>query len=108
MAKVTFDVERCKGCGLCETVCPKQIIALSKEKINAKMFIDLYALDPPEPVVVTTRALTPFEHETGSTDFSVLSISSPKKDSSHSSLGPTTQTYVRNLSNSFNCVLCVY
>ena len=36
MAKVTFDVERCKGCGLCETVCPKQIIALSKEKINAK------------------------------------------------------------------------
>ena len=36
MAKVTFEVERCKGCGLCETVCPKQIIALSKEKINAK------------------------------------------------------------------------
>ena len=34
MAKVTFDVERCKGCGLCETVCPKQIIALSKEKIK--------------------------------------------------------------------------
>ena len=36
MAKVSFDEERCKGCGLCETVCPKQIIALSKEKINAK------------------------------------------------------------------------
>ena len=36
MAKVTFDVERCKGCGLGEPVCPKQIIALSKEKINAK------------------------------------------------------------------------
>ena len=36
MAKVTFDEERCKGCGLCETVCPKQIIALSKEKINLK------------------------------------------------------------------------
>ena len=36
MAKVTFEVERCKGCGLCETVCPKQIIVLSKEKINAK------------------------------------------------------------------------
>ena len=36
MAKVTFEVECCKGCGLCETVCPKQIIALSKEKINAK------------------------------------------------------------------------
>ena len=37
MAKVTFDVERCKGCGLCETVCPKQIIALSKEpKVELK------------------------------------------------------------------------
>ena len=39
MAKVTFEVERCKGCGLCETVCPKQIIALSKEKI--KGYVDL-------------------------------------------------------------------
>lgn len=36
MAKVTFSEERCKGCGLCETACPKGIIALAKEKINAK------------------------------------------------------------------------
>ena len=36
MAKVTFDTERCKGCGVCETVCPKQIIALSKEQITVK------------------------------------------------------------------------
>ncbi|MBQ9485205.1 MAG: 4Fe-4S dicluster domain-containing protein [Clostridia bacterium] len=36
MAKVTFQEERCKGCGLCETVCPKNIISLAKEKINAK------------------------------------------------------------------------
>lgn len=36
MAKVTFNVDRCKGCGLCETVCPKQIIKLSKDKINKK------------------------------------------------------------------------
>ena len=36
MAKVSFNTELCKGCGLCETVCPKQIIALSKEKINSK------------------------------------------------------------------------
>lgn len=36
MAKVSFIEERCKGCGLCESVCPKNIIALAKEKINAK------------------------------------------------------------------------
>ncbi len=36
MAKVTFDTDRCKGCGLCVTVCPKKIIVLSKEKINRK------------------------------------------------------------------------
>ena len=36
MAKVTFNVERCKGCGLCAIACPKQIISLDKEKINAK------------------------------------------------------------------------
>lgn len=36
MAKLTFDEERCKGCGLCETVCPKHLIALEKERINQK------------------------------------------------------------------------
>ncbi len=36
MAKVTFDTDRCKGCGLCVTVCPKKIIVLSKDKINRK------------------------------------------------------------------------
>ena len=36
MARAIFDEERCKGCGLCETVCPKQIIELEKSKINAK------------------------------------------------------------------------
>ena len=36
MAKVTFNEERCKGCGLCVTACPKQIISLAQEKINAK------------------------------------------------------------------------
>lgn len=38
MKNITFDEERCKGCGLCITVCPKKIIALDKEKINKKGF----------------------------------------------------------------------
>ena len=36
MAKVSFNEERCKGCGLCVTACPKGIVSLAKEKINAK------------------------------------------------------------------------
>ena len=35
MAKVIFNEERCKGCGLCESVCPKGIITLAKQ-INSK------------------------------------------------------------------------
>lgn len=36
MAKVTFDVDRCKGCGLCVEACPKKILTMSKDKMNAK------------------------------------------------------------------------
>ncbi len=38
MPKVTIRQEKCKGCGLCSTVCPKKIIFLSDEKINEKGF----------------------------------------------------------------------
>ncbi|MBQ2826216.1 MAG: 4Fe-4S dicluster domain-containing protein [Clostridia bacterium] len=36
MNKVTFNVDRCKGCGLCVTVCPKKIITLSSTNLNQK------------------------------------------------------------------------
>ncbi len=36
MAKVTINEERCKGCGLCVRACPKQIMQLSKTKLNSK------------------------------------------------------------------------
>ena len=36
MAKTTINVDRCKGCGLCTTVCPKKIIQLSTTALNAK------------------------------------------------------------------------
>ena len=34
MAKLTFNTDFCKGCGLCVDVCPKKILFLNKEKIN--------------------------------------------------------------------------
>ncbi len=36
MSKVTFLEEKCKGCSLCVSVCPKTIIQLDDEKLNAK------------------------------------------------------------------------
>ncbi|MCL2679206.1 MAG: 4Fe-4S binding protein [Dehalococcoidia bacterium] len=38
MPKVSFNVDRCKGCGLCVDACPKKIVALSKQNMNAKGF----------------------------------------------------------------------
>ncbi len=46
MAKVTFRDERCKGCGLCVEVCPKKIIALNKELLNAKGYHPAGVTDP--------------------------------------------------------------
>ena len=35
-AKLTFDRDRCKGCELCVTVCPKHILAIDMAVINRK------------------------------------------------------------------------
>ena len=36
MPKVTFDTDRCKGCGLCVAACPKKILYLATDKLNKK------------------------------------------------------------------------
>ena len=36
MAKLTFRTDFCKGCGLCVNACPKNVLEISKDKINAK------------------------------------------------------------------------
>lgn len=38
MAKVIFKEDNCKGCGLCITACPKQILELRQDRINARGF----------------------------------------------------------------------
>ena len=35
-AKVTFNSDRCKGCELCTSVCPKHIVAIAQTTINHK------------------------------------------------------------------------
>ena len=34
LGKVNIDMERCKGCGVCVHVCPKQVLALQKSVLN--------------------------------------------------------------------------
>ncbi len=32
----TFTIEKCKGCGLCVTACPKKIVAQASGRLNKK------------------------------------------------------------------------
>lgn len=36
MPKVSFRLDRCKGCGLCVSVCPKKIVILDMDTLNDK------------------------------------------------------------------------
>lgn len=36
MPRIIVDERYCKGCSLCVTVCPREIIALDPDRINAK------------------------------------------------------------------------
>ena len=45
MEKMQVRFERCKGCGLCVTVCPKQIVALQKEHRNEKGYLTAECTD---------------------------------------------------------------
>lgn len=45
MPKVTFVEDACKGCGLCESACPKKIVALHGNRLNTKGFHPAYVTD---------------------------------------------------------------
>ena len=36
MSKITIDINRCKGCGLCVEACPKKLLRLDNENLNDK------------------------------------------------------------------------
>ena len=36
MAKVTFNTDLCKGCGLCVSACPKKLLVIAEDQINNK------------------------------------------------------------------------
>ncbi len=45
VVKVSFDPERCKGCGYCSFVCPKQVIGFS-ENFDSRGFHYAFLNDP--------------------------------------------------------------
>jgi len=45
MSKVSFNADRCKGCGLCVDACPKKIIELSPDVLNIKGFHPAQIID---------------------------------------------------------------
>lgn len=46
MNKVTIREDVCKGCGLCVSVCPKKILELQKEVLNAKGYHPVGVTEP--------------------------------------------------------------
>ena len=44
--KVTFDYEKCKGCVLCVSVCPKQILEQDMDTLNKNGYNIIKVTDP--------------------------------------------------------------
>ncbi|MFA4985419.1 MAG: 4Fe-4S binding protein [Candidatus Brocadiia bacterium] len=57
MPKITVREERCKGCGLCISICPKQVLAPS-ESINSKGYHPTFMKYPEKCIGCTMCALT--------------------------------------------------
>jgi len=48
----TIDSDRCKGCGLCITVCPKKVLEISKD-VNTKGYFPAYQARPEDCIHCT-------------------------------------------------------
>lgn len=48
-----IEVNRCKGCGLCVAVCPKNVLEISTE-VNAKGYYPAYQARPLDCIYCTT------------------------------------------------------
>ncbi len=43
---VLVDVDRCKGCELCTTVCPQGVLHMSRTRFNARGYRPVELVDP--------------------------------------------------------------
>lgn len=57
MSKVTFDENRCKGCQLCTSVCPKNIVVMATDRINKKGYHPATVIEMEKCIGCTNCAL---------------------------------------------------
>ena len=44
--RVVIDEDRCKGCTLCTTACPQDVLLMADDRLNARGYHPVYLLDP--------------------------------------------------------------
>ena len=57
MARLTFQEDRCKGCGLCVRACPKHLLAISRTRLNHKGHAPVELEKPEECIGCASCAL---------------------------------------------------
>lgn len=58
LGRVEIRQDICKGCGLCVSVCPKNVLELDLSKINAKGYSPSTAVRPEECIACANCAIT--------------------------------------------------
>ncbi len=54
--KLVFRSDRCKGCELCVSVCPKKILALDEENVNKKGYHPVTCINEDECIACASCA----------------------------------------------------
>ncbi len=54
---VYVDTDRCKGCGLCVSACPKNVLTLSTERFNVKGYRPAELVNPDDCTGCTICAI---------------------------------------------------
>ncbi|MDR1272107.1 MAG: 4Fe-4S binding protein [Clostridiales Family XIII bacterium] len=58
MNRIEINADACKGCGLCVEACPKNILALSPDKLNASGLSPAEVTDMSQCLACTACGLT--------------------------------------------------